>query len=352
MHFLITYDVPAVSHEIITTYRDICLRQWDAHRIQVDFHSMGMYLNIVSICMGFFCLTYLKKEIPRHVLFVLRIVVVCAIGGIAFSVIPLRSLPLMVHVLMPTRMLNMAVLLFCGVLIGLLSRFQHRFSIQWCLTAFITTLGLVGMQVLSHDWVPVSLYSVPFLLIVSLSVPHDQVKASSIKNTMAVVLKGITLLIVVLIMGVVIKNIYNNRHRFSDALHDDWVHDAFFQEVAHGEGLLLTAPGIDLIQLRTRRPLLLNSESIDILVYTPEIGPEFNRMLRQIYGVDLFTNESCSSIPPPEISKLLWEGRSIEEWRTIKEEFEVYDIITYSDWTLPLPITAHNGQFILYHIPD
>lgn len=118
-------------------------------------------------------------------------------------------------------------------------------------------------------------------------------------------------------------------------------------------GMLLTAGDMPLIQLMTGRPLLMDS-GLDFFAYVPETGPRFNEILKKVYGLDLF-------IPPPgeqrNAGKLtfshrdLWEGRTMDEWRAIRKEFGVTDILTPADWRLQLPLIADDGDRSLFTIP-
>ena len=88
--------------------------------------------------------------------------------------------------------------------------------------------------------------------------------------------------------------------------------------------------------------------------YALEGGPQINRILMIVYGVDLFN-------PPPtglhrgtlpiEPAKTVWQSRSIEEWQSIKRDFGVTDLLTEKNWKLNLPEVTRNEQFILYQIP-
>ena len=58
-------------------------------------------------------------------------------------------------------------------------------------------------------------------------------------------------------------------------------------------GVLLVAGDLHLIQLRTRRPVLLDTGALDTVMYSLETGAPMQRMLRDIYGLDLLH-------PPPD----------------------------------------------------
>ena len=74
----------------------------------------------------------------------------------------------------------------------------------------------------------------------------------------------------------------------------DRTNDPFFAAVAaEREGFVLTAGSYQLVQLYTRRPVLLCG-ALDTLPYAPESGPAMENILRDVYGADLLN--------PPEIA--------------------------------------------------
>jgi hypothetical protein len=134
----------------------------------------------------------------------------------------------------------------------------------------------------------------------------------------------------------------------------NYANETLYKELSRGNGLLATAPKIYMAQLITRRPVLLDVEALDMLPYALEGGTQMNRILKVVYGVDLFS-------PPPdglrrgtlpvEPTKTVWLARTPEQWGKIKNEFGVTDILVQSDWSLQLPVLMKNNEFISYHIP-
>jgi hypothetical protein len=68
---------------------------------------------------------------------------------------------------------------------------------------------------------------------------------------------------------------------------EDRTNTPFFASLAQGDGLLLTGGELYLVQLRTRRPVLLNGGALDTVVYTPESILAGHRILVDVYGIDL-----------------------------------------------------------------
>lgn len=109
------------------------------------------------------------------------------------------------------------------------------------------------------------------------------------------------------------------------------------------QGVLLTAGGMHLIQLVTRRPVLLDGGALDMFPYIPETGPLFNAILRNVYGYDIFVTppeDARNKATIPFSHQQLWEKRTAAEWQAIRRGFDVTEILTPSNWKLQLPLIA------------
>lgn len=119
--------------------------------------------------------------------------------------------------------------------------------------------------------------------------------------------------------------------------------------------MLATGGDLHLVQLRTRRPVVIDGGGLDGLPYAVAGAPEMVRILRDIYGIDFFH-------PPPEahgigmipssFNRRIWEAYSTDRWKEIRREYNVTQVMTYNDWTLRLPIVAQNARALLYEIPE
>jgi hypothetical protein len=134
----------------------------------------------------------------------------------------------------------------------------------------------------------------------------------------------------------------------------DRTNDGLFSAAARGRGLLLTAGNFHLVQLRTRRAVLLDGGALDLLPYTLEAAPEVDRILREVYGVDLFhppEEARGSGRVPPLATRRAWEGYSLGKWQAIRQAFGVTQVLTPADWQLVLPPVAQSRDYLLYEIP-
>jgi hypothetical protein len=121
------------------------------------------------------------------------------------------------------------------------------------------------------------------------------------------------------------------------------------------DGLLLTAGDLHLVQLRTRRPVLLDGGGLDALPYAIEAAPETERILRDVYGIDLLNPPEEARFRgsvPPEFTKQVWENYSPQEWDRIAERYGVRQVLTPGGWQLQLPVAVRKGALIVYDIPD
>jgi hypothetical protein len=128
-----------------------------------------------------------------------------------------------------------------------------------------------------------------------------------------------------------------------------------FAQVAEGSGLLLTGGDLHLVQLRTRRPVLLDGGGLDGLPYALEAGALFERILRDAYDIDLLNppeEARGKGAIPNGVNQAAWEHFSLERWRRIRQTYRVTQVMTDPRWTLALPVAARDPAFTLYDIPD
>ena len=52
-----------------------------------------------------------------------------------------------------------------------------------------------------------------------------------------------------------------------------------------------------------------------------------------------------------ETSRALWERRSVKEWRDLRRELGITDLVCGRDWRLNLPRNATSDRFAHYTIP-
>jgi hypothetical protein len=126
-------------------------------------------------------------------------------------------------------------------------------------------------------------------------------------------------------------------------------------QVAKDPGLLLTGGDMQLIQVRTRRPILINGGGLDGLPYALESGPALERILRDVYAIDLFNPPDEArgrGAIPNQYNRAAWERFSRDQWQTIRRTYDVTQVMTPPGWTLALPVVIDDAGFVLYDLRD
>jgi hypothetical protein len=345
---------------------------WDGHRGPVDIGSTGVLLNFSALALALVWLVALAEDLPRPSIFLLRVTVAAALTSIALifvSWIPPDKLPTPILVLMPGRVLNYNALTFVALVIGLLGHYRRTLWSQ-ALLAFLIIGLLFSDYSMVWQWLeqrgveyhsrvrPLWVVGATSVALVAgaawskwrtLDRPAKAVLSTG-RGTSTVTAAMRALVFAALAAPVVGALTYS---RQASLIFRDRTNDVFLSQVAAGHGLLLTAGDLHLIQLRTRRPVLLDGGGLDGLLYSLEAGPEMARILREVYGIDLMNppeEARGAGRIPPMANRRVWESYSTEKWREISRDFHVTQVLTYPDWTLNLPVAAHSRRLLLYDI--
>lgn len=129
-------------------------------------------------------------------------------------------------------------------------------------------------------------------------------------------------------------------------------HQQFFDRVGRRPGLFIVGGQIDnseFIQLRTRRPPLFDWRLLDTIPYAPVMGGPVEDILIDVYGVSLLSPENWAAFDQVEER---WRSRTPEEWRALRNKYDVTDIIVPRAWTLRLPKVEESPALALYTIPE
>ncbi|HUP40373.1 MAG TPA: hypothetical protein VM115_09660 [Vicinamibacterales bacterium] len=348
------------------------IKLWDGHRAAVNIWHNGAMLNVASVIVAVVWITARLKpdttaEFHPSSKFLLRITAassLLALAMIPISWIPPERLPAPLLVLMPGRYLNFAALTFVAMLIGLLA--SRRALWSRLVLLFLTCGLLVGdhsmlWEFLEHHHHFVYQSSVRPLWIVWIATAvllADAARAHLTHPSRPThplhPLHPLHLSHLVLLALVVLMTLHQHAER-SGAHFNDRTNDVFFADIASHRGVLLVAGDLHLIQLRTRRPILLDTGALDTVMYSLQTGAAMQRMLREIYGLDLLKPPAdaigAGRIPALSHQKT-WESFTPDRWRAIRRDFGVTQVLAYADWALQLPVSSQSRRLLLYDIPD
>lgn len=365
-------NVPRMGADISREYVNAVIHYWDPHRVPVNLLSLNFYLAVLCLVLSSSLIIFCKRDLPDHFHFPLRVFTVVGFVGILACMLthipPDRLDPMLIR-FMPARFLNVNVLALIPLLVGILSFYKDDFLLQLNLFLLVFVLFLVlAFQPLYWGRMMVSAITLSaVVLVLRTSVFSGSTWLRYRSGLPEVGTQAILSLVMVIggIQAYASWDVYKVMFQY-------WENNRMYARIHEGEGLLLLADCnlVYQMQLFTRHPVLLGSFSTEI-AYVPEAGPMSNRILKEVYGVDLFNpspeTKKTRSFPMKEL-QLLWESRTPEQWKEIKEKFSVGDIFVKADWKLQLPVShppewitlfaagggldlKNKKQYILYRIP-
>jgi hypothetical protein len=371
-------------------YLDAFVGFWDGHRAPVAFTRAGIALNIAALLVSVASLSrwspgsssrwspgapsrWSPGSLDPGDRFLLRFIAVTAAAslGLAFvSHLPPAAVPTALLVLMPSRLLNIDVLAAAALVFGILGRRAGLWR-QLGLIAIALVLLFSGRSSLWHFFEPdgsrmvSKLGLAPFvvLLLVGMAVVGRIVAQTEfgsaadgrteVRSALRTV-RALTVALMAAAMGLSFLTAIERDRAERAWILRDRTNDRLFAFAAREPGLLLTGGDLHLIQLRSRRAVLLDGGGLDALPYALEAAPAMDRILRDVYGVDLFhppEEARGQGKVPLEANRVVWEHYSPARWQEIGRTYGVTQVMTPGDWHLELPIVVAGQGIVLYTIP-
>jgi hypothetical protein len=369
-------EPPAVLVET-SRYLSAFVTFWDGHRAPIAAAAPGVQLNIGVLALSLVALAALPMGLPRAARLLLRILAVTSLVSlllVLISWIPASEVPAALLIMMPGRLLNVGAMAFAALILGLVAAYRTAFVSQLCLA--VLTMGLVisdrsllwnivqGQEswIWQHRPDQFDLLKAAGLVMIGAGVvlaalrragrPSPDRAAKDRLRVATMGLRGLTLTTLVFVGVITWRLSYR-----PPELYRDWTNDPFFAAVANERrGFVVTGGSFQLLQLVTRRPVLIDSGGLDALPYALETGPRVDEILREVYGLDFFhppPEAKGGGVVPALFNKGVWERYSRSKWEEIGRRFDVTQVVTSSDWNLDLPVSAQSQTFRLrlYEIP-
>jgi hypothetical protein len=404
VQFVLIYDVPVVDDAAVNQAFATFVRFWDAHRrVAITFDDVGVIFNRIALALCLVWLIGFAGGLRWSALFLIRVAAIAggvSIGFVMLTWLPAESVPRSLSILMPARLLNLDVVLVAPLVLGLAASFRDRL-LPRALPVLLLGGLLLAPKSLLWRWFtetarpawtirvdPTLLLEAGAFTVVCLALwQHRRPRASApsiitpgappprsitpgappprsitpgaparrsfeARSAGAVrrLLLGAT--VVLLTIGTALAwRISAPRTAFRDR-----TNDPFYAAVAADRrGLTVAAGSFQLVQLYTRRPVIIDSGALDIMVYAPEGGPAAARIVTDVYGVDFFDPPReirSSSMIPHDTNKFTWSNFSTQRWRELRRTYNVSQIVARADYELALPIVAEGEGLRLYRIPD
>lgn len=370
-HLRWTYDVPGVDEAVAHKYVAGFVAFSDGHRQPVAVTAPGVALNAAALALTLGWLRRFAGELPCGPVLLLRFVAVTAVLSFVFAAIswiPPDRMPTTLLMLMPSRLLNLNVLLFAALVFGL-AAWQRRRAWSRPLVLVVTlalaaadssrlwTWRLAQEQVTEWNDAPWIMLAAAGVLLVAAVNTRSRDAEEPRPGGLAAAAIYAAIAACYVAGGVIAWDLAARQaSRMRPFRFHDRTNDRFFSAVAAGKGLLLTGGDLGYFQLRTRRPVLLNGLVLDQLPYAPESAPAIDRIMREVYGVDLLNppeEARGSGRMPLGPNRQAWERFTPERWAAIGREYGVTGVVALADWRVKLrPIAHHRREGLtLYEIP-
>lgn len=337
-------------------YASAVVQHWNDHRWPFPLLRRDPFIVVATATLAALWLSRFRDDVPVRARMLLRLLLVALVVGAVMSasywIVP-PDVPNVIAWSMPSRLLNVGLFAWMALLVGLSARYRRNILMQANLAALIVVTCLDTRaseeRRFAVTWAVMAASTIA--LVVSAECNRRGLPPPRTFSVATRWLRPITLsLVSALLVAVIVRTVSQSTIRRLPLV--DRTNDAALASAAAGSGLLLTGSDLHLIQLTTRRPVLLDGLATDGLVYVPEAAPETARIMRRVYGVDLEALERTGGGGfEPDTGKTLWQERTRLEWQAIAKEFGVTDVLTYPDWKLQLPLLAQSEQFALFEIP-
>ncbi len=326
------------------------VKYWCGHRGPVDITTPGFTIQILTMLIGFLAISLFKNTLSRTSFFLLLCIIVSGLLStpLAFlSWIPPQYLPDFLLAPMPARYLNFNIFLLPSVLIGLMAREKHNIRMQILILFTFLSVGKLARNFNLHpEW---TAYELIALGVVWLVLKWFYGAPREVSRSKAYIFRRISFGVLVFVavkLSVMLPDIAATyRPEFSDKKDT-----AFWSRISQDKGMLLTSYDLNLVQLKSRRPVLLDIASVDGLPYAPQSGPFMNEILRDLYQADLLKTPKDDEEPfiDEQALQISWESRTATEWHALAKKYSFTQILTNAEWHLQLPIEVQNDDYILY----
>ena len=115
--------------------------------------------------------------------------------------------------------------------------------------------------------------------------------------------------------------------------------------------LIVPSSLVSYVFKKTKKPILLHTESLDFIPYHPYLIDKFFRILEIVYDIkDNLPPEKNNPYLNDKYIKGIFEKRSKEEWLLIKKEFNVEFILVPDTWNLKLDKSKEDKNYKLYQL--
>jgi len=348
-HMLGRAPEPPIDPALARRYLDAFVQLWDAHRVPPEPAWNFVLLAAATLLAGVLAFRRSNARSVGEVL-ALRVYVATALLGLAMVAVlygvPERSLPSLLLIGMPTRLLNLPVLLYVPLLIGVFSR---KDADPVARVAFTVLAGTTVLWPLAHWLERVVL---PSLGVVAAVLAWRGVRPRELPR-LDRFLSAATACAISATILLEIPVAFRGHPRRAAAVASPST-DAAIAAASEIDGVIAVAPAVENAQAMTQRPLVLDPMALDMLPYALAGAPEVERILADLYGIEFFDPPGSAlrqGVVPYGRAKTIWESRAQVGWLATASRIGFTHVLAPSEWTIDLPLVAKSGVYALYRVP-
>lgn len=335
------------------------IHMWDYHRKPINFSSPETFLNLMGLAVCGISLRKLGCTIPERVRLILRALIITGILALAFGVmthIPVSWVPAVLIRAMPARLLDVFVIGYPTILLGMLTREGARPADQFFATGMIILLFMMCFfwrWFIQSDTFYVLIAGGVMAITAAIYPSRVSEKAKSRPRHITTA----RLAQVIIVVAVAALSLTGLRTAFMIPTMGSpiFTNNTIRKETAGPDVLLVSSAVGDHAQYHFRRPILLDVSELDTLCYMPKLLPAAASILKDVYGIDFFNppyeSRHVAALSPPGIERKLWESWSLEKWGTVRKNYHVSSVLVPSGWKLALPVEWSKFDVTIYHIP-
>lgn len=358
-------SLPVVDAETQARMLTTFYTHWDYHRAPVNVNVSSYYMALTTFALSCTWLWCFKGSLCHGVGSFLRLLIITSgFASIAclFATVP-HGLPNAINMLMIGRFVNAAIAVLPVLALGLIaSKVKRSRLMQFMLLEFFLYIAFnyFFMEFLSSDrfgWrLPHAAQFIGMALVlmgyaVANRTRKDEVGTLGMLPGVRPVMGLVVLLVTVMTLRAAWSDIAAGKPLLTRET------PSSIRAAQQGEGILITPGTVQVLQLRTGRPLLINGGGLDQIAFVPASGVETERVLREVYGIDFHDPpEDIKERRPgtllPNSGKDTWESRSAKGWSEIAAEFNATQLLAPTGWSIDLEVAATDQQFTLYTLPD
>lgn len=326
---------------------------YGGHFLGIKLGSTGLWLTVALTGLAFLLWRQRDREKEQGFFYLfMALSGGLSVLGYAFQASFYEHLPYSINIFMFSRLFLLVQVGMAPMVLARLYAEKESWLSQLAFTIIIFVLMVVSTQrslllpfLKTYWFAPDALINFLCLMLGALVMAVNSIHKFSNKSWSKIMAATSVTLCLVWMVSAIPNSLMTTRATGRD-WRMDYTTDEVLRAASQGSGFIAadSQTSLKLLQLKTKRPLLFN-KGLDEVYIAPQAGPLMERMMKDIFGWKWTEKLNNGSIMDH------MEKMSLEDWRQIRTEYGLTDIIGGPYTRLKLPLIKANSRFQLFHIP-